>query len=143
MSASGANPAGDKAEAAAPAGHVNAPAADEVPDPDEDDLDDLDDLLDDFSAAKIDPKTTTASLSSSSKPSTAKGPTIPTLTTDVPAVDPDDFSEEEFQRQLQAGMAELMGDFDKNVSPLPRPMALSSRVFRCAEQDAARDASAI
>lgn len=123
MSTSGTNPAGDKAEAAAPSEHVNAPALDEVPDPDEDDLDDLDDLLDEFSAAKIEPKaaaasatTPTAAPPASSKPAEPKGPTIPTLTTDVPAVDPNDFSEEEFQRQLQAGMAELMGDFDEDVS---------------------------
>lgn len=122
MSTSGTNPAGDKAEAAAPSEHVNAPALDEVPDPDEDDLDDLDDLLDEFSAAKIEPKAAAASATAptaappaSSKPAEPKGPTIPTLTTDVPAVDPNDFSEEEFQRQLQAGMAELMGDFDEDA----------------------------
>ncbi|KAI4598639.1 Peroxisome chaperone and import receptor [Pestalotiopsis sp. 9143b] len=121
MSTSGTNPAGDKVEAAAPSEHVNAPALDEVPDPDEDDLDDLDDLLDEFSAAKIEPKAAAAPTTapttapSSSKPAEPKGPTIPTLTTDVPAIDPNDFSEEEFQRQLQAGMAELMGDFDEDA----------------------------
>lgn len=118
MSASGTNPASEKAEAGAPSEHVNAPALDEVPDPDEDDLDDLDDLLDEFSAAKIEPKaaatTTAAPSSSSTKPADPKGPTIPTLTTDVPVADPNDLDDEEFQKQLQAGMAELMGEFDKD-----------------------------
>ncbi|ETS81689.1 hypothetical protein PFICI_06691 [Pestalotiopsis fici W106-1] len=121
MSASGTNPASDKAEAGAPSEHVNAPALDEVPDPDEDDLDDLDDLLDEFSAAKVTTTTTatTAAPSSTSKPATnPKGPTIPTLTTDVPVADPNDLSDEEFQRQLQAGMAELMGEYDEDVSLL-------------------------
>jgi peroxin-19 len=123
MSASGTNPAREKAEAGAPSEHVNAPALDEVPDPDEDDLDDLDDLLDEFSAAKIEPKapttTTAAPSSSSTKPADPKGPTIPTLTTDVPVADPNDLDDEEFQKQLQAGMAELMGEFDKDVSSVP------------------------
>lgn len=122
MSTSGTNPASEKAEAGAPSKHVNAPALDEVPDPDEDDLDDLDDLLDEFSAAKIEPKAATktaAPSSTSTKPADPKGPTIPTLTTDVPVADPNDLDDEEFQKQLQAGMAELMGEFDKDVSSFP------------------------
>lgn len=138
MSASNAGQAatGDKPEAAPAKEHVKAaaPAADDdAPDPDEDDLDDLDDMLDEFSAVKIDPKKAAAASSSAATPKPAqpsstsasapKGPTIPTLAGDVPAVDPDDFSEEEFQRQLQAGMAELMGDLDKNVrASLPFPL---------------------
>ncbi|KAH8671189.1 Pex19 protein family-domain-containing protein [Xylariales sp. PMI_506] len=112
-----------KPDAAAPFEHVTEPI-DDAPDPDEDDLDDLDDMLDDFSAVKIEPKKPAAAAAAApissppeTSPATAKAPsapTIPTLAGDVPAIDPDDFSEEEFQRQLQAGMAELMGDLDKN-----------------------------
>lgn len=109
----------DKPEVAATSEHVKAPVVDDAPDPDEDDLDDLDDMLDEFSSARIDSKAAPAT--ASSKPEapaaqTTKGRTIPTLAGDVPAIDADDFSEEGFQQQLQAGMAELMGDFDKNVS---------------------------
>jgi peroxin-19 len=109
--------------------HVTA-AVDEVPDPDEDDLDDLDDMLEEFSTVKIDGSKPAAALEPE-KPSTSKStaskpaiPMIPTLAGDVPAIDPNDFSDEEFQRQLQAGMAELMGDLDTNVSLLqgkPKP----------------------
>lgn len=106
--------------------HVTA-AVDDVPDPDEDDLDDLDDMLEEFSTVKIDSTKPAAAAPKPEKPSTSKAtaskpaiPMIPTLTTDVPAIDPNDFSDEEFQRQLQAGMAELMGDLDSNVSLLPR-----------------------
>jgi peroxin-19 len=128
MSASnaGQSATSDKPDVAPASEHVKTAAVtdDDAADPDEDDLDDLDDMLDEFSAVKIDPKKAAApaaSSSSTSKPvqptpaTSASGPTIPTLAGDVPAFDPDDFSEEEFQRQLQAGMAELMGDLDKNV----------------------------
>ncbi|KAI1875233.1 hypothetical protein JX265_004291 [Neoarthrinium moseri] len=139
MSTSATGPSGsDKPDVAATDQHVKAPAPapapalDDAPDPDEDDLDDLDDMLDEFSAVKIDPKKAATAPAAAPAPAPApasatpeakaaassdaakKGPTIPTLTTDVPVIDPDDFSEEEFQRQLQAGMAELMGDLDKN-----------------------------
>ncbi|KAK8126087.1 Pex19-domain-containing protein [Apiospora kogelbergensis] len=100
-------------------------------DPDEDDLDDLDDMLEEFSAAKIDPQKAGASVPGSAKtatnPKTAKTvPTIRTLAGDVPAADLDDFSEEEFQKQLQAGMAELMGDLDKN----PEMQAQFENIFK-------------
>lgn len=119
-----------------PAEHVTeaAPAPTAAPttivdpgDPDEDDLDDLDDMLEEFSAAKIDPKKTGASVSGTAKAATiptttAKSvPTVPTLAGDVPGADLDDFSEHDFQKQLQAGMAELMGDLDKNVGGQPPP----------------------
>ncbi|KAI0012683.1 Pex19-domain-containing protein [Xylariaceae sp. FL0662B] len=89
------------------------PETGDISDPDEDDLDDLDDMLDEFSTMKLDSK----------KPATASGPgrpgavpstPAPTLNTDVPPTEPDDFSEEEFQKQLQAGMEELMGDFENS-----------------------------
>ncbi|OTA54032.1 Pex19-domain-containing protein [Hypoxylon sp. EC38] len=86
----------------------------DAPDPDEDDLDDLDDMLDEFSSVKPDAK----------KPAPTPGPGKPptSASTSVPAGAPtatenpleglDDLSEEEFQKQLQAGMAELMNGLE-------------------------------
>ncbi|RQM05494.1 hypothetical protein DH86_00001521, partial [Scytalidium sp. 3C] len=71
---------------------------DTAPDPEEDDLDDLDDMLDEFSAAKID----------DSKSSAPSGPGRPKATDDDPAEA--GLSDEDFAKQLQAGMAELMGE---------------------------------
>ncbi|KAK8088662.1 hypothetical protein PG997_003623 [Apiospora hydei] len=136
-----------KPDAASPAEHVTetapAPTAPATAtatatttadpgDPDEDDLDDLDDMLEEFSAAQIDPKKTGASVPGVANPATnpataAKtAPTIPTLAGDVPGPDLDDFSEDEFQKQLQAGMAELMGDLDKN----PEMQAQFEKIFK-------------
>ncbi|KAJ8117143.1 hypothetical protein ONZ43_g4280 [Nemania bipapillata] len=92
---------------------VDANDVGDAPDPDEDDLDDLDDMLDDFSTIKLkskteEPKPTTAtSTATTTIPATGEGE----LETDDSLPDLDDFSEE-FQKQLQAGMAELMGDLE-------------------------------
>ncbi|KAK7970292.1 peroxin [Apiospora saccharicola] len=130
--ANGENPT--KPDIATPAEHVTeaAPAPTAAPtstvdpgDPDEDDLDDLDDMLEEFSAAQIDPKKAGASVPGAAKAATnptttAKSvPTILSLAGDVPGADLDDFSEDDFQKQLQAGMAELMGDLDQNVGGQP------------------------
>ncbi|KAI6713109.1 hypothetical protein JHW43_004371 [Diplocarpon mali] len=71
--------------------------ADSDSDPHEDDLDDLDDLLDEFSPSKPDPPFMP------SKPTSA--PLNPTA---------DATSDGEFAKQLQAGMAELMGELDSS-----------------------------
>ncbi|KAI1273469.1 Pex19 protein family-domain-containing protein [Xylaria sp. FL0933] len=91
----------------------------DAPDPDEDDLDDLDDMLDEFSAVKLSsktdvPKTTTAAsaASASAGPATGDG----ALDTEDSIPDLDDFSEEDFQKQLQEGMAELMGDLEGSAN---------------------------
>ncbi|KAH7043846.1 peroxin [Macrophomina phaseolina] len=84
-----------------------APAAQrvqDIPDPDEDDLDDLDDVLDEFSATKIDDSAINPPAHSAA-PQTS-GPSKPP----PPATSAsDDIDEEEFAKQLQAGMAELLG----------------------------------
>ncbi|KAI1112330.1 Pex19 protein family-domain-containing protein [Nemania sp. NC0429] len=96
---------------------VGAPRSDED-DPDEDDLDDLDDMLDDFStiklSAKTDTPTTTAAAPAAATTTTAAVATSDGVpdNTDEPLPGLDDFSEEEFQKQLQAGMAELIGDLE-------------------------------
>ena len=92
-------------------------------DPDEDDLDDLDDMLDDFAAVNVDPKKAPSAAAAAPKPAAATSkaaPTIPTLAGDVPVSELDGFADDdEFQKTLQAGMAELMGglgDFENDVS---------------------------
>ncbi|EAQ85789.1 hypothetical protein CHGG_07042 [Chaetomium globosum CBS 148.51] len=75
---------------------------DDVPDPDEDDLDDLDDMLDDFSAAKVEP----------TKAEVPLGPTKPPAAVVANTQEGEDGEEgldEEFAKQLQAGMADLLG----------------------------------
>ncbi|EON62812.1 hypothetical protein W97_02037 [Coniosporium apollinis CBS 100218] len=80
-------------------------AVEDIPDPDEDDLDDLDDVLDEFAATNIeDPAPSTAPAPSGpGRPSAAAPPTAPS------AVDEDDFA-----RQLQAGMADLLGELESS-----------------------------
>lgn len=91
-------------------------AVEDFPDPDEDDLDDLDgkvsscpvccsliehiDMLDDFSAVKTTQKADTKSSSSTQ-------PVKETSTKDV-----NDLSEDEFAKQLQAGMTDFMKEFE-------------------------------
>ncbi|KAI9048685.1 hypothetical protein LZ554_007516 [Drepanopeziza brunnea f. sp. 'monogermtubi'] len=79
-----------------PAPKEGAPSSqDAFPDPDEDDLDDLDDMLDEFTPTRPEPP------SPSSKPTTAPKDPIA-----------DGISDEDFAVQLQAGMAELMGELE-------------------------------
>ncbi|KAI1178641.1 Pex19 protein family-domain-containing protein [Nemania sp. FL0916] len=86
--------------------------ANDAADPDEDDLDDLDDMLDDFSTIKlksnVDVPKATATTSTGAGPATNNG----AADAEESLPEADDFSEEEFQKQLQAGMAELMGDLE-------------------------------
>ncbi|KAL5604727.1 hypothetical protein BROUX41_001922 [Berkeleyomyces rouxiae] len=88
---------------------------DDVPDPDEDDLDDLDDMLDEFSATSLgNAPGSIPTIPSVIPPAAAKGapganPAAATKPADnQPGVD-DDLSEEEFAKQLQEGMASLLG----------------------------------
>ncbi|PSR83522.1 Pex19 protein family-domain-containing protein [Coniella lustricola] len=81
--------------------------AEDFPDPDEDDLDDLDDMLDDFSTVKID-------ASKSAIPSEVPGQAASSAARDPsqPAADNEALSDDDFAKQLQAGMAELMGEIE-------------------------------
>lgn len=71
------------------------------------------DMLDDFSAVKLDSKTAPqSSAPSGSVPSateTSKAPDAAEKTLD------DMLGDEEFTKQLQEGMADLLGELDKNV----------------------------
>ncbi|KAK4541241.1 hypothetical protein LTR36_008157 [Oleoguttula mirabilis] len=88
-----------------------------APDPDEDDLDDLDDVLDEFQsrppthkpAPALAPPSTSSNAPSTTAPS-ASGPGRPT-DKHSEVVDPGD---EDFTKQLQAGMSSLIGELDSN-----------------------------
>ncbi|KAF2086063.1 Pex19-domain-containing protein [Saccharata proteae CBS 121410] len=77
-----------------------------IPDPDEDDLDDLDDVLDEFAATKIDSKPAAPSSSA---------PAVPAASTSAAAGAAASTEEDDFAQQLQAGMAELLGDLGNNT----------------------------
>ncbi|KAI9843886.1 MAG: Peroxisome chaperone and import receptor [Sclerophora amabilis] len=85
-----------------------SPRVEDIPDPDEDELDDLDDMLDEFSATKID---------NEDAPS-ASGPGRPTgsestATAAAPHL-PASGEEDDFTKQLQTGMADLLGELDSS-----------------------------
>ncbi|KAK7755972.1 Peroxisome chaperone and import receptor [Diatrype stigma] len=93
----------------------------DAPDPDEDDLDDLDDMLEEFSSAKLNSDGAAASpgpgIPSTTTPSSAPNPSLP-ATNAGPAFTAEgleDLSEEEFEKQLQAGMAELMNNLENST----------------------------
>lgn len=69
----------------------------DVPDPDEDDLDDLDDMLDEFTP--LNPTADAPSTSGPGRPATA-----PTAE--------EGLSDDDFAKQLQAGMADLLGELE-------------------------------
>ncbi|RDA82646.1 hypothetical protein CP532_0121 [Ophiocordyceps camponoti-leonardi (nom. inval.)] len=73
-------------------------AVDDVPDPDEDDLDDLDDMLGEFSTVKLDSNKATAASIEAPSPKKAEN----------------ELSEDEFAKQLQAGMADLLGELENS-----------------------------
>ncbi|KAF2809670.1 Pex19-domain-containing protein [Mytilinidion resinicola] len=73
-------------------------AVEPAPDPDEDDLDDLDDVLDEFAATKLDAKPPAPAVS---------GPARPGAVPELAVAD-----EDEFAQQLQAGMADLLGELE-------------------------------
>ncbi|CZR59653.1 related to PEX19 protein [Phialocephala subalpina] len=90
-----------KPTAVAPKSH-EATTSGDIPDPDEDDLDDLDDMLDEFSPSK--PESTPSKAPS--------GPGRPEPQAPIADFLPEGLSDEEFAKQFQAGMAELMGEIE-------------------------------
>lgn len=101
-----------------------------APDPDEDDLSDLDDMLDDFSATSIKdqkpaaPSTSTAP-SSTQKPSASSIPSQPST------------EDDDFARQLQAGMAELLGGLGEDPEMQKQFEQMMKELSAAAEQEAA------
>ncbi|CAP73647.1 uncharacterized protein PODANS_2_10100 [Podospora anserina S mat+] len=100
---------------------------DDVPDPDEDDLDDLDDMLEEFNAVKLGPPSkppaAAPSLGPERPPSSGDGGDLP-------------LDEDEFARQLQAGMADLLGEIESS----PEMQAQFESIFK--ELGAAASAAA-
>ncbi|KAI6896723.1 hypothetical protein KC318_g13981 [Hortaea werneckii] len=97
-------------------------AVETAPDPDEDDLDDLDDVLDQFqakpshasaSAVATAPSTTSSSSSSHPTAAAATAADPPSRAKDAAAAEPGEDSED-FAKQLQAGMQNLMGELGEN-----------------------------
>ncbi|KAI7526279.1 hypothetical protein KC331_g17060, partial [Hortaea werneckii] len=92
-------------------------AVETAPDPDEDDLDDLDDVLDQFQAKPSHASTSASaaaapSTTSSSNPTAA--PADSTTRAKHAAAEPGEDSED-FAKQLQAGMQNLMGELGENT----------------------------
>ncbi|KAI9671837.1 MAG: Peroxisome chaperone and import receptor [Alyxoria varia] len=110
----------------------NPPPSQEVPDPDEDDLDDLDDMLDEFSSAKI-------SSPHQNQPLTADpGPTGPGRPDELKHNEasegskaPSDESNEQddFTKQLQAGMADMMRELQENPDTARQLEEMMSKEF--------------
>ncbi|KAI6790960.1 hypothetical protein KC363_g6792 [Hortaea werneckii] len=86
-------------------------AVETAPDPDEDDLDDLDDVLDQFQAK---PSQASASASSSHPTSAATASADPTSRAKDAAAAAEPGEDEDFAKQLQAGMQNLMGELGEN-----------------------------
>lgn len=123
--------------------HSSLEAVGDVPDPDEDDLDDLDDMLDDFSTVKIDagkpeiPAPGPGRPSSTSAAPSAGAPPAAAATNPLEAkLDEDALADDDFAKQLQAGMAELMGEIESS----PDMQAQFESIFK--ELGAAAAASA-
>ncbi|CRK38432.1 hypothetical protein BN1723_007716 [Verticillium longisporum] len=85
----------------------------DVPDPDEDDLDDLDDMLEEFSKRPAGQSTSGPASGPPPGADSAGGNSGPD-TSDKSLEDM--FGDEEFAKQLQAGMSDLLGELEKNAS---------------------------
>ncbi|QSZ31730.1 hypothetical protein DSL72_001298 [Monilinia vaccinii-corymbosi] len=79
----------------------------DVPDPDEDDLDDLDDMLEEFNTVKPESKAPVPAATT-----TSSGPRNPPVANDPLLDGGEGLSDDDFAKQLQAGMAELMGELE-------------------------------
>ncbi|KAG5960616.1 hypothetical protein E4U58_004588 [Claviceps cyperi] len=90
------------------------PPAD-VPDPDEDDLDDLDDMLQDFATVKMSASTQESTGPASAAAASRTAPVSADASSKPPATsDETEISAEDFEKQLQAGMADLLGELENS-----------------------------
>lgn len=69
-------------------------------------------MLDDFSAVKIESKQPEASAAGPGRPSTTSAPAAKEK---AATAEDDVLSDDDFAKQLQAGMAELMGEMENSV----------------------------
>ncbi|KAL6158895.1 Peroxisome chaperone and import receptor [Exserohilum turcicum] len=105
-----------------------APPPEVASDPEEDDLSDLDDVLDEFANTKLDAKAPTASSIAAAYPKSGNVPS-----SSGPGRPPEDVSpaelmlddQEEFQKQLQKEMEQLLGqgDFQKQFEDIMKEMS--------------------
>ncbi|KAL2889133.1 Peroxisomal biogenesis factor 19 [Ceratocystis lukuohia] len=115
---------------------------DDVPDPDEDDLDDLDDMLDEFSAANLsNAPGSIPSIPSVVPPrSTANAGSLTPPKPESSQFSPDDdISEEEFAKQLQESMANLLGGMGADSKEM---QAQFEDIFKQISTEAAATAAA-
>ncbi|EMD96617.1 hypothetical protein COCC4DRAFT_150311 [Bipolaris maydis ATCC 48331] len=113
---------------ATPATTTAPPPPEVASDPEEDDLSDLDDVLDEFANTKLDTKAPTASSIEAAYPKSDKAPS-----SSGPGRPPEDVSpadlllddQEEFQKQLQKEMEQLLGqgDFQKQFEEIMKEMS--------------------
>lgn len=80
------------------------------------------DMLDDFKDVKIDSKKTSEPEASSA--ADTKPPPDSAVDPTAANVDEDVLSDDDFAKQLQAGMAELMGEIESSVRPLTTILSL-------------------
>lgn len=78
-------------------------------------------MLDDFSAVKIDAKSSEAAAAGPGRPATtAAAPATSSSAAAAPGIrepSEDALADDDFAKQLQAGMAELMGEIESSVRP--------------------------
>jgi peroxin-19 len=117
----------EEPEAAKPTPKPAAPPPEIASDPEEDDLSDLDDVLDEFANTKLDAKAPTASIAaaypdSGTAPSSS-GPGRPPQDTSPAELLLED--QDEFQKQLQKEMEQLLGqgDFQKQFEDIMKEMS--------------------
>lgn len=85
------------------------------------------DMLDDFKDVKIDSKK--ASESQATQPVSSSEPPVapPVAEAAAPAGDEDVLSDDDFAKQLQAGMAELMGEIESSVRSFTSQSTVDSK----------------
>lgn len=72
-------------------------------------------MLDEFSTVKLEDGANKPTESSSAGPSTSTPKPGDTAPKESPAAGEEPFSEEDFAKQLQAGMADLLGELEQSV----------------------------
>jgi peroxin-19 len=105
-----------------------------APDPDEDDLSDLDDMLDDFAATSVKESKQDAPTSTTAAPSSTTAQSNSSASSALPQPSTED---DEFTRQLQAGMAELLGGLGEDPEMQKQFQEMMKELSAAAEQEAA------
>ncbi len=77
-------------------------------------------MLDEFAAVKVDTKKPAETPQTGSTQAKPDGKPAASAADPAASGPEEAFSEEDFAKQLQAGMADLLGELDKNVSPPPQ-----------------------